>query len=59
MKKCNNYPIHNKPSKIAKGGERMQVLRAGKKCEMIIDKKSGFERLDRGEIVRVQNGNRL
>ena len=61
MKKCNNnYTIHNQQAKIAKGGEGMQELQEQEKqCEMTIDEKIGFERLERGEIVRAQNGNKL
>ena len=61
MEKCNNnYPIHNQQAKSAKGEERMWVFQEWEKgCEVTTDKKIGFERLDRGEIVRVQNGNKL
>ena len=31
----------------------------GKECDMTIDNRIGFERVDQGEMVKVQNGNRL
>ena len=59
-KQCNNYPSHNQLAKTVKGEEGTRVFKSrGKGCEMTLDKKIGFERLDRGEIVRVQNGNKL
>ena len=61
LKKCNNnYPTHNQWAKIAKGRERSWgFYEWEKECEMTIDKKIGFERLDGGEMVKVQNGNKL
>ena len=52
---------HPQPSrKIAKGGERMRIFKSGEKeCKMTIDKKIGFECLDREEIVRMWNGKKL
>ena len=37
----------------------MWVFKSGKKCKITIDKKIGSESLDRGEIVRIQNGSKL
>ena len=36
-----------------------RYFKSRKKNEMTIDKKIGLERLDRGEIIRVENGKKL